>query len=263
MSHADLFIQRLGGGSMTFQTFDDRRKRGYLAKVLHGEYSELRDQLVSLNRWNVGVYVTVNETDFTGRRKENITGVRALFADLDGSPLDPVDDADLKPHMIVESSCDRYHAYWMVEDCPLEEFSVYQKAIARRFNSDPKVHDLPRVMRLPGYYHCKSDPYPTQIIDLHWMPAYRLSEVREGVGLDLLPQDVSRARVHRKSLQGVYGATEGIRNDSLFRIACAIRGRGESWEYAVDEVMAYASACNPLLPQDEATNLLKYVWSRY
>jgi hypothetical protein len=264
MSHADLFLARLGGESMTFQTFDDRRKRGYLAKVFHGQYPDIRNELVPLNQWKVGIFVTVNETDLAGRKTENITRVRALFADLDGSPLDPVAAADLQPHMIIESSRGRYHAYWIVDDCPLAEFSVYQKAIARRFDSDPKVHDLPRVMRLPGFYHCKDAPYPTQIIDLNWVHAYKLSQIKARLQLELRLQKTATvsSRMMTNGSQK-YGATKGSRNDSLFRIACAIRGRGATWKYAVAEVMAYASSCNPPLPEEEAVRLLNHVWSRY
>ena len=47
---------------------------------------------------------------------------------------------------------------------PLESFELYQEALATKFNSDPKVKDLPRVMRVAGFYHHKKNPYPVKII---------------------------------------------------------------------------------------------------
>ena len=50
------------------------------------------------------VWVMVNAGDGKGRRAENVTRVRAVFADLDGAPLQPVMACELEPHCVVESS---------------------------------------------------------------------------------------------------------------------------------------------------------------
>ena len=47
---------------------------------------------------------------------------------------------------------ERYHVYWLCDDCPLDQFGRVQRALARRFNGDTKVQDLPRVMRYPASY---------------------------------------------------------------------------------------------------------------
>src|SRR5208283_4699107 len=120
-------------------------------------------ELTRLNGQGAGIFIMVNAGDLKGRTQENVVSVRAVFVDLDGSPLQPVKDAPFKPHIVVESSPGRYHAYWMVSDCPLEQFTLIQKALARKFNGDPKVNDLCRVLRLPGFYHRKAEPFMTRI----------------------------------------------------------------------------------------------------
>ena len=40
-----------------------------------------------------------------------------------------------------------------------EQFGAVQKAIAARYGGDPSVHDLPRVVRLPGFIHRKGKPF--------------------------------------------------------------------------------------------------------
>ena len=67
------------------------------------------------------------------------------------------------PDIVVESSHGRWHTYWKADDCPLEEFTLRQKQIAAKFGSDPKVVDLPRVMRLPGFLHQKGEPFLTHV----------------------------------------------------------------------------------------------------
>jgi hypothetical protein len=38
--------------------------------------------------------------------------------------------------------------------------------LAKQFNSDLSVKDLARVMRLPGFWHQKGDPFQTRIVTL-------------------------------------------------------------------------------------------------
>src|SRR5262249_12827835 len=49
----------------------------------------------------------------------------------------------------------------------LDAFTPTQELIAKRFGSDPKVKDLPRVMRLPGFWHRKGEPFMVRIIEVH------------------------------------------------------------------------------------------------
>ena len=154
---AALFLDALDSrGKFTFQTFDDdeSRKDKKLVRVLHGTLDDHATTLTTINQKGAGIFVTVNQTNLKGRKANDIEKVRAAFVDLDGSPLEPVLDHPLEPHIIVESSPSRWHAYWLCE-LPCEEFSAVQLGLAEKFNGDTSVHDLPRVMRLPGFYHLK------------------------------------------------------------------------------------------------------------
>jgi hypothetical protein len=115
------------------------------------------DQLFELNRQGCGIFFMVNPA--TGDKNADVTGIRAVFADLDGAPLESVTGNALQPHVIVETSPGRYQVYWKVLDCPLERFTPLQKAIAKRCN-------LARIMRLPGFYHLKAEPFLTRIVTI-------------------------------------------------------------------------------------------------
>lgn len=170
---ANAFLQMLDPeGVFTFQTFDDnstQKSRG-LSRVFHGSLSTHATALQTLQKQGAGVFVMVNEGDGiihagdkTCRTKSNVIHIRALWADLDGVPLQPVIEA-LHPDIIVQSSPGRWHAYWVTNDCPLEDFSERQKQIAAKFDADPSVFDLPRVMRLPGFWHQKAEPFMTHMV---------------------------------------------------------------------------------------------------
>jgi hypothetical protein len=123
-TEAERFLKALDPSTdrFTFQTFDDNKERcarnkeekGFdpFAKIKHGTLARQWKALCDLNNSGAGIFITVNLTDFKGRKEENVVAVRAVFVDLDGAPLQPVLDHPLKPHIITESSPGKYHAYW-------------------------------------------------------------------------------------------------------------------------------------------------------
>lgn len=207
---AQAFLERLGAHH-TFQTIDDGpRHRRHLSRILHGTLAKQGDMLAHLNAAGAGVFVMVNAGDGQGRKTDNVRQVRACFADLDGAPLEPVLAFPLTPHLVVESSPDRWHAYWLVDGLALEQFKAMQQAIARHFNTDPKVCDLPRVMRVPGFFHNKREPFLSRIVEQHEGPPYAREDLAEALGL-------GRAAAAPRTLSTTIH--EGQRNDTLFKLA--------------------------------------------
>lgn len=173
---ANAFLEALNpGGVFTFQTFCDRKDRPdrRLNRVFQGTLAQHCITLAKLNNSDAGVFVMVNEGDGvvhpgcrTCRTNANVVRVRSLFIDLDGAPLDPVLALPEQPSMVVESSSGRWHAYWHEVPCPTNDFAAAQVSLAKQFNSDLSVKDLARVMRLPGFWHQKGDPFQTRIVTL-------------------------------------------------------------------------------------------------
>lgn len=158
------------GGRFTFQTFDDGpEKRGELVRQHHGTLSSCWDTLAMLNQQGAGVFVCLNATDGQGRKSANITAVRGVFVDFDDPDPDRLPRlagtlADFPPSLIVESSPSRHHVYWLADGLVLDEFTRLQKVLATWLESDPKVSDLPRVVRLPGFIHRKRAPFVTRVM---------------------------------------------------------------------------------------------------
>jgi putative DNA primase/helicase len=161
-----------GATQFTFQTFDDNvdQKSKELACVLHGSLDRHWSELCRLNNEGAGIFVTINETNGNGRTAADVVRVRALFIDIDeAGPLPEKFHAE--PHIVVESSRSKWHVYWLVRDCPLDQFSALQRRLIRAYGSDPVPHDLPRVLRLPGFVHRKvkdrvwSLPFRTRLVE--------------------------------------------------------------------------------------------------
>lgn len=168
LDQARLFLAQLDpSGRFTFQTFAEAKSGNSRPQIFHGSIDDCASSLTEMNQAGAGVFVMINKGDMKGRCAGNVLRVRALFVDLDGAPLEPVLEAaeTARPHLVVESSSGRWHVYWLVDGCAVEDFKARQQALAVRFGGDPSVCDLPRVMRLPGFWHLKSEPFLTRLVD--------------------------------------------------------------------------------------------------
>lgn len=141
------------------------------------------EQLLELNSLGYGVFETVNS--FTGdkRRKENLLSLDAVYADMDvckdsdGTPekereerkekLKNAVDAYYPPSVYVVTK-NGFQPKWWIDE-PYVDEQTQQKYVnivsgiiefSKEVGSmgDP-VKDVSRILRMPGYYHMKSDPY--------------------------------------------------------------------------------------------------------
>jgi putative DNA primase/helicase len=234
--------------AFTFQTFadspqakaeDKERERKSQPKkyahVFHGPLSRHAAALESLNRIGAGVFVTVNQTDLRGRKAENIQRVRAVFADTDGADLAPILNATPEANFIVESSPGNAHPYWLVDDLPLAQFEGVQRRIADRFGTDPSVTDLPRVLRLPGFYHRKGEPFMVCMMQDNGGLPYTADKIlaafppleKEGTSRQARQLEISEADEILKALNDA-GMVRSRRPDAGYNVACPFEAEHSS-----------------------------------
>jgi hypothetical protein len=193
--HARVFLSLLvpnaNATPFHFRTFDDlkSRKLGHLSQNFLGRLELCEADLRKHNAGGAGVFVVINEG---GQSDAEITQVRAVMADTDGAPLEPIVDA-LTPHIVVSSSPGNWHVYWLVDhDFPLDCFRPVQKAIAKKFGTDPVICNPSRVMRIPGFAHRKGVPYDVHLMEARpKLPRYSHAEIVAGLRL-YEDADVSR-----------------------------------------------------------------------
>jgi RepB DNA-primase from phage plasmid/Primase C terminal 1 (PriCT-1) len=251
---AQVFLRLMAGDWMvTFQTFDDTaQKRRRLSHILNGSLAQHVHTLANLNASGAGVFWMVNAGD-GGRAAKNVRAVRAVFIDLDGAPLEPVKLAPLRPHCIIETSPGRWHAYWRVSDCSLLEFRGLQKELVARFGSDPKVCDLSRVMRLPGFDHCKRERFRVRIIDIHDSAPYSVANLRRGLLLSAPPvaQQTNFTTLPERIV-------EGERNSTLFDLSCGLIRKGFDETATRQRIRQYnLTRCNPALSTAEIERIVE------
>lgn len=173
------FLKHFSGS--VFQIFKDKSEaKGYPQVLL--EYNE--EQFKTFNKLGCGVYFTPNFFK-GGRKEENLTYINAVFADLDVAKEGEVflkDEIQAKKDHIKQELayyCDTPPSFvidtknglqpiWLVRDGEVTEESkkkfksIIQGIIqltVRWGSKGDQVKDFSRVLRLPNFYHMKSDPY--------------------------------------------------------------------------------------------------------
>lgn len=187
---AQRFLELLAGSAdapACWRLIHDRDKNEDAIKH-DGAYDKLmRTRLENAQAEGFAPFVVVNEG---GQRAEDIKRVRALFVDLDGAPLPR--SWHYPPHVVVETSPGRFHAYWLVRDLAIAEFESAQRRLAAHYGGDATVCDLPRVMRVPGYLHQKGRPHRATLADHTGGEPRHLVEVPAADVLAGLPADPAR-----------------------------------------------------------------------
>jgi putative DNA primase/helicase len=210
-----------------------------------------------------------------GRKAGDIVRVRALFADLDGAPLSNVWNVPLDAGWVTRTSAGRYHVYWRVADIATAEFTPLQKEIIARTGGDRAIHDLPRVMRLPGFVHQKGEPY---FVEGQLVEEEAPVHGRDAV-LAALPPTIAPTLVERHSIRLGNGATAerryalaalqseacyveiarpGERNNALNKAAFSLGTlipRGGIFVSEVEAVLTNAALKAGLHPSEIATTL--------
>lgn len=239
---AAAFLTGLGGTPLTrwnFVTIGGTVTHQYAALIPSLGY------LWMANRAGAGVYVTINQTDGQGRKTANITGLRALFIDID----DPGVHAAIDASMTVWSG-HGWHVYWVLHDGePLDAFVPAQKHLIRAYGSDKAVCDLPRLMRLPGFVNPKAPAAPVRLTmqtPTRWTIAevlakHPLPPEAPYVAPPILADPDAETRRYRAWAR-TKDTTEGHRNHTAFVIAADGFRRGIDPAVIHATVVAYCEA---------------------
>lgn len=177
LDQAQRFLTLLDEGAETFRFRAIHPTRSRKPKSLGGSLEQCAPELSRLNAAGYGIYVVANHG---GDDDDSIDRVRAVFADWD-PPQTAAMPAQLpiEPHIIVESSEGKHHAYWLADGLPVDQFKAVQEAIAAMLGSDKTITNPSRIMRLPGFAHTKSAPRMVRIIHESGAVPYSASQVRE------------------------------------------------------------------------------------
>jgi hypothetical protein len=234
---------------VTWQVLDDAGARRGLP-ILHGPLHKLGSTLRAHNADGAGIFVMVNAGDGRARRTSNVIGLRALFVDEDAAPTREI---ALTPSCVVHSARGR-HLYWcLLPNEALAQFTAAQKQLAGYYGTDPAVSDLPRLMRVPGFFHCKGEPVAVsvEVLDatrritiaeiLAAHPQWRRRTCQRPQSPVALPTDALGAVQYYVAWAARHPLHEGVRNTTAFALAAEGFRRGIDGAVVVAVVENYCA----------------------
>ena len=157
------FIQELTGSPdtvMDWRCIHDQRK-DLPAHNYRGTLTEMLPTLEKYNNDGYGVFCNINAMDGVARNLENVQHIRAHVIDLDSmtAPADFERASAAGASFVVQTSPNKFHVYFRVEPYQGNEFyTLQQRKFAQLYSGDPKVIDPTRIIRAPGFNHCKGEP---------------------------------------------------------------------------------------------------------
>ena len=185
-----------------FRVFDDKKEGTFTGQKLSvecGKYQSMESTLKQHNALNRGIFFVVN---FGGHDDESITRINAQFVECDDLSFEEqqkqIDAFPLPPSMIIKTQ-KSLHTYWFMKDAEVSKFRGIQKQLVKHFSGDPMCVNESRVMRLPGFNHCKADPVMVECVSFHPERKYTQEQLS-----DALPQ------VEDKTVENRHGTEKGL-----------------------------------------------------
>jgi hypothetical protein len=166
VSSADAFLKYFQGNHV-YCAIDDKRV-DQLPIHLHEGYdlsrAQILDRLREFNEGTKGIFFCVNEIDRSQeptkqRTSRMLKRIRAVWADDDIIRDEPRIDFPISPNIVVETSKGKFHYYWLTTTENIEEWGCVMNGIANTYDVDGNAKDLVRVLRLPGFFHKKQEPF--------------------------------------------------------------------------------------------------------
>ncbi|MBT3719854.1 MAG: hypothetical protein HOG37_13130 [Gammaproteobacteria bacterium] len=225
-----------------FRTFDDKkdRKEPSLTHTFRGTFDDCKDQLAELNKQGAGVFVTVNQSDGAGIGKKNITGVSAVWQDDDDGFGG---NYPLEPNIVVQSSEGKYQRYWLTEEgMTHDQHQQVMDTLVTKYGADNGAKDVSRILRVPGFNHCKGDPVRAELVGEIITDRYSPDKILKA--FPPIAQTVNNKRLD-KAIRSTLDIKPGNRNTSLTSYA------GELWNKGItgDELYAVLRTRNAALSE--------------
>ena len=154
-------------GRINIRIFSDKKGTGFKGKNLSFNMKDFQSKskvLMAHNEANRGIFFVVNSG---GNSDRKINKINAQFFECDTlsleEQLENISKFPLEPSIIVQTK-KSLHVYFLIKNGKGEKFRDIQKKLAKHFNGDGSCINESRVMRVPGFYHCKEDPVRVKCI---------------------------------------------------------------------------------------------------
>lgn len=224
------FLNAFGYDDVHARLFADNKEK--CKRVKHGKkikckVLDFESKISEIDYYNqndsAGVFFVVNGN---GDEDDEVLAsgtATAQFIDIDNKSKEEqkelLSSCPLRPSIIIESS-KSYHAYWLLKDGDIKSFRKIQIMLADYFGADYSCQNESRVMRLPNFYHNKSEPFMVELVWFHPELKYTQNELidvlREKSGTGIITEKTSVEDETGKPI------AQGDRHRTFYIMACRL-----------------------------------------
>ena len=165
--------------TVCFRVFEDKKTGVFQGAKLScecGKYKSIEETLKNHNAMQRGIFFVVN---YGGQDDAAITRINAQFFEMDDGTFEEqqkkVDAFPLPPSMVIKTQKSLHVYYFMDSSAKVERFREIQKRLVKHFGGDPMCVNESRVMRLPGFQHCKKEP-PVEVTCISFHPERKYTQ---------------------------------------------------------------------------------------
>jgi len=193
-----------GKDTVCLRIFSDRKDENNAFKGLKleceaGQIATLIGTLKKHNAENRGIFFVVNSG---GHNDAEITRINAQFTEMDEGSFEEqeakIGAFALPPSLIVKTR-KSLHCYWLMKKAEINKFRHIQKQLVAQFRGDPACINESRVLRLPGFFHCKQDPVMVEVVK--FSPELRYTQEQLSAALPSVPDESASAQSTIRSVK--------------------------------------------------------------
>ncbi len=188
---------------------------------------------------NAEIYFMVNEGNgelnaekTACHSTKNVINLSAIFLDLEvNGKADPYpvlqefcSNSFSPPSIVIESSPQRYHVYWLLEENKLSRDTItkwkqIQALLHSKLSSDRTMTDIPQILRVPGFQNVKKN-WPVNILDIpddQNITRYSLDSLYQTLLFNFPEIKEFKAHEPLKPITEEYKVSEGERHEEMMR----------------------------------------------
>lgn len=160
--------------------------------------------------------------------------------------LNIINSFPLRPSIVVRTR-KSLHSYWLLRNGDIKKFRTIQKRLISYFHSDSSIQNESRVMRVPGFFHCKAEPIKVEVIHFEQELTYTQEEL-EAVLPDVISDNPQESK---KTLIDKAQKITSHRVDTLVSLIGTFKAKGLTNEVIQKSIIDInQTMCEPPISQD-------------
>jgi hypothetical protein len=240
-----------------YYAIDDKKRKTGVIEIPRADAKRYNDD-------GYGIFYTPNSFN-AARRIDCLVRINYWYIDIDkvdkSEAMEEIMNCPAIPSFVVETKSG-FHCYWEAIDATIQNFNEIEERLIHHFKADKQVKDIPRLLRVPGYYHHKGEPF---LIKKAYSSNKSYTEKLMLFAYKAVPKErkpeysgeIDLETVDLHKLLKPYEISNGERNGKIFKKGVFLKKLGLN-ERQVEDCLIWLNAnISEPLPLSELKNIIR------